>query len=381
MSTFEVRKGLENVYVATTKIAYIDGEKGVLLYCGYPIDVLVEKSNYEEVCFLLLNQRLPTKKEYEEFRRKLAEERTVPQEVIEILRRIPKKTHPMDALRTSVSALSGFDPLSGSTSVEANYEMAIRILAKAPTLAAAFYRIREGLEPIEPNPSLSHAENFYYMLHGERPNETIAKAMDANFIIYAEHGYNASAFAAMVTASTLADMYGAVTSGIATLRGPLHGGANEKALEMFMEVGDPEKVEEFIKGKVERKERIMGFGHRVYKTYDPRAKILKKMVEDLIAQEKDPEKIKIYEIAKRIEEVTISLLSSKRVWPNVDYWDAVLLYLLGLPKDFFTVFFALSRIAGWSAHVLEYVAENRIIRPRALYVGPKELKYVPLEER
>lgn len=381
MSTVEICKGLEDVYVATTKLGYIDGEKGVLLYCGYPIEVLVEKSNYEEVCFLLLNQRLPTKKEYEEFKKKMAEERTVPPEVIEILRRLPKRTHPMDALRTSVSALSGFDPLSGSVSVEANYEMAIRILAKAPTLAAAFYRIRSGLEPIEPDPSLNHAENFYYMLHAERPNKVIAKATDANFIIYAEHEYNASAFAATVTASTLADMYGAVTSGIATLRGPLHGGANEMALEMFMEVGDPNKAEEYIKRKVERKEKIMGFGHRVYKTYDPRAKILKKMVEELVAQEKDPKKVKIYEIAKRIEEVAISLLSSKRIWPNVDYWDAVLLYLLGFPKDFFTVFFAISRIAGWSAHVLEYIAENRIIRPRALYEGPKELKYVPLEKR
>lgn len=381
MSSPEIRKGLENVYVATTKIAYIDGENGVLLYYGYPIEVLVDRSNYEEVFFLLLNQRLPTKREYEEFKKKLAEERAVPPEVFEILRKLPRRTHPMDALRTSLSALSGFDPLSGSVSVEANYGMAIKILAKAPTLAAAFHRIRNGLEPIEPDPTLGHAENFYYMLHGKKPNDVIARAMDANFIIYAEHGYNASAFAAMVSASTLADMYGAITSGIATLRGPLHGGANEKALEMFMEVGDPNKVEEFIKRKVKKKERIMGFGHRVYKTYDPRAKILKKMVEELVAREKDPEKIKIYEIAKRIEEVAISLLSSKNVWPNVDYWDAVLLHLLGFPKDFFTVFFALSRIAGWSAHVLEYVKENRIIRPRALYVGPKELKYIPLEER
>lgn len=380
MSAPEIRKGLENVYIYETKICLIEGDKGRLFYYGYPIEALVENSCYEEVTFLLWNSRLPKRDELEGFKEELKKNRDVPEEVIEIIRLLPKNTHPMDALRTAVSALSGFDEEAGKIDLEANYRMAIRVISKAPVLAAAFNRLRNGLEPIKPDPELSHAANFYYMLTGERPDPVVERAVDANFIIYAEHGMNASAFASLVTASALADMYGAITSGIATLRGPLHGGANEEAARMFLEIGSPERVEEHIKRKLERKEKIMGWGHRVYKAYDPRARLLKRMTEEYLDKVSEEKRV-IYDIANKIEEILLEPLGSKKIFPNVDYWDGVLLYLLGIPLDFFTVLFALSRIAGWSAHILEYRPQNRIVRPRALYVGPSGLEYIPIDKR
>lgn len=373
-----VYKGLEGIYVKETQICYIDGEQGKLYYRGYPIEVLAEKSTYEEVVYLLLRGRLPTRRELEELESQMKRSRELPKEAVEVIKLFPKDAHPMDVLRTLVSYMASLDPELFDGSKEANIRKAVRIISFVPTVVAYFDRIRKGREPVSPDPELSHAANFLYMLRGEKPGEEEARLMDVALILHAEHGMNASAFSCMVTASTLADLYSAITAGIGTLRGPLHGGANERVLKMIMEVGSPEKAEEYVSNLLAQKKRLMGFGHRVYKYFDPRYRILKAAASG-VAEKKGYKRL--FETAEAIEKVAVEKLAEKRIFPNVDYYSGLVYISLGIDLDLFTPIFAISRTVGWAAHVIEYLEENRLIRPRALYVGELDREYVPIDER
>ncbi len=380
-----VYTGLKGIYAARTALSYIDGKKGRLTYRGYAIEDLAEHTSFEEVTYLLWFGRLPNKRELDDFRKKLANEREVPSEIIDVLEALPKSTHPMDALKVGIAALGSFDPDLPSIwgqhihkKKEANLRIAIRILSKMPTIVGYFHRIREGRDIVHPRKDLTHAVNFLYMMWKREPKDIEAKLMDLALILHADHGLNASTFACLVTASTLSDLYSAVVTGISTLKGPLHGGANEQALKMLMEIGSPEAVRDYIKQKLGRKERIMGFGHRVYKAYDPRARILKKYAR-MLAKETGQEDL--FNIAVEVERVMIEILGTKGVFPNVDFYSGQVYYMLGMPTDVFTPIFAISRASGWIGHVLEYWEDNVLIRPRALYVGPTGERYVPLDKR
>ncbi len=380
-----VYTGLKGIYAARTALSYIDGKKGRLTYRGYAIEDLAEHTSFEEVTYLLWFGRLPNKRELDDFSKKLANEREVPSEIIDVLEALPKSTHPMDALKVGIAALGSFDPDLPSIwgqhihkKKEDNLRIAIRILSKMPTIVGYFHRIREGRDIVHPRKDLTHAVNFLYMMWKREPKDIEAKLMDLALILHADHGLNASTFACLVTASTLSDLYSAVVTGISTLKGPLHGGANEQALKMLMEIGSPEAVRDYIKQKLGRKERIMGFGHRVYKAYDPRARILKKYAR-MLAKETGQEDL--FNIAVEVERVMIEILGTKGVFPNVDFYSGQVYYMLGMPTDVFTPIFAISRASGWIGHVLEYWEDNVLIRPRALYVGPTGERYVPLDKR
>ncbi len=380
-----VHIGLRGIYVARTALSYIDGEKGRLIYRGYAIEDLAEYASFEEITYLLWFGKLPDKGELNGFREKLANEREIPDEVVDILKALPKDTHPMDALKVGVAALGPFDPdlpnIWGQhihKKIEENLRIAIRILSKMPTVMAYFHRIREGKDIVRPKKDLSYAANFLYMMWGREPKDIEARLMDIALILHADHGANASTFACLVTASTLSDLYSAVVTGISTLKGPLHGGANEQALKMLMEIGSPEAARDYIKQKLERKERIMGFGHRVYKAYDPRARILKKYA-GMLAKETGQENL--FNTAVEVENVMIETLGTKGIFPNVDFYSGQVYHMLGIPTDIFTPIFAISRTSGWIGHVLEYWKENVLIRPRFLYTGPTKEEYVPLDRR
>lgn len=374
----EIKKGLDEVYVKRTRMSWIDGQNGRLYYRGYRIEDLAKHSTFEETTFLLWYGRLPKRDELSKFKSILVSFRWIPDELIELMKKAPRKAHPMDILKIGISAAATYDPELEDMSSIANIRKAMRILAKAPTIVAAWHRIRNNLDPVEPSNNLDHAANFLYMLNGEKPDELSSKIMDVALILHAEHGMNASTFAALVTASTLSDIYSAVVSGISALKGPLHGGANERALRMIMEVGSPDRAESYVLRKLAKKERIMGFGHRVYKAYDPRAKILKEYAKMLCEKKGDTT---LYETAAKIEEVVLRELSKKRIFTNVDFYSGIVYHHLGIPNDLFTTIFAIARIVGWTGHVLEYWSENRIIRPRALYVGELDKQYMPIEER
>ncbi len=385
MSEVPLHIGLRGIYVSKSSLSYIDGAAGKLIYRGYAIEDLAEKASYEEVLYLLWFGKLPNKKELEDIKTFMAEEREIPEQVVEVISKLPKDTHPMDVLRTGVSALSGFDPdlpkIWGpkiNEYKEENVRIGLRITSKMPTIVAYFYRMREGKELIHPRKDLSHAANFLYMMWGREPTELEGKIMDMALILHADHGANASTFNCMVTASTLSDLYSSVVSGISTLKGPWHGGANEAALKMLLEIGSPDKAREYVEEKLRRKERIMGFGHRVYKAYDPRARILKKYAEKL-AKETGNENL--FQTALEVEKVMVELLGGKGIFPNVDFYSGQVYHMLGIPTDLFTPIFAISRVAGWIGHVLEYWEENVLIRPRFVYTGPMHQEFVPLEVR
>ena len=371
-------KGLDGVTACETKIGYIVGEEGKLIYRGIPVEVLAEKSTYEETAYLLIFGKLPAAAELDEFKKKLAADRDIPGNVIEILKKLPRETHPMVALRFGVSALGCMDPKADDTGIENATDMGIEIISKIPTVAAAIARLREGLDPVSPAPDLEHAANFLYMLRGEKPDEKMARIMDIALILHADHGMNASTFTAMVIASTLSDMYSAISGGMAALKGPLHGGANERALNMLIEIGTPDRAREFVHDAVANKKKIMGFGHRVYKAYDPRARILAGISDSITRGE---ESHKIYEVAKAVEKEVIAAYGSKGIFPNVDFYSGSVYHAMGIDSKMFTVIFAVSRVAGWVARILEYLPVNRIFRPRALYEGPKLVDYIPLEKR
>jgi citrate synthase len=374
----EFRRGLEGAITNETRIGYIDGEKGWLVYRGYNIEELAEHSTFEETSYLILYGKLPTRAELSRWNDRLVEARPVPAYLLDALRRIPRDAHPMSALRTAVSLLGCHDPLADRMDLATCERVGVRLIAQVATMTAAIMRIRHGQEPIPPDPGLSHAANFLYMSTGTVPDELTARVMDANLVLHVDHGMNASTFTAMVIASTLSDLYSAITGGIACLKGPLHGGANEEVMKMLLEVGGPERAEAWVKQAIAEKRKIPGFGHRVYKAYDPRAKVLAKFSEritKLHGQER------LYLTAKRIEELVIPALGGKGIFPNVDFYSGTIYYCMGFDYAMYTPLFMVARIPGQAARVLEYLPENRIFRPRAVYVGDLNLTYVPMERR
>lgn len=374
----EFSKGLDGVIACESKIGYVDGDQGWLIYGGIDIEDLAKYSNYEESACLALYGRLPTKKELDDFKAKLLPARVIPGEVYDILRKLPTSAHPMAWLRTGFSALGCFIPNIDDFNLERWKEVGISQIAQMATVAAAVGRIRKGLDPIEPDPSLDHAANFLWMLKGVKPSEEEAKVMDVNLILHLDHEMNASTFTSMATISSLSDMYSAVVSGIGSLKGPLHGGANEQVIKMLLEIGDPANAEAYVKDKMAKKQKIMGFGHRVYKAYDPRARILRRYAEEWAAKKGLDY---LFKSADIVEKTVIAHLGKKGIFPNVDFYSGIVYYAMGIETEMFTPIFAVSRIAGWVARNLEYVADNRIFRPRALYTGPLKMDYVPIEQR
>uniref|UniRef100_A0A7C4DZK4 Citrate synthase n=1 Tax=Caldiarchaeum subterraneum TaxID=311458 RepID=A0A7C4DZK4_CALS0 len=374
----KVEKGLENIAIKETRLSNIDGEKGKLYYVGYSIEELAEYSSYEEVCFLLLNGRLPTRNELEKFSAMLVSERSLPRQVVDVLRTLPRTAPLMSWLKTGVDLLSLYDPDAEKTDDESRMRTATRLISKVATLTAAAYRLACGLEPVEPSPELSHAGNFLYMVKGSGPSPLEEKIMDVAFILHAEHELPASTTAALVVASTLSDLYSAVSAGIGALKGPLHGGANERALEMLQTIGSPDKADEYVANELAAKRRIMGFGHRVYRSFDPRARIFKRYLEQLSERMGDKT---LLQIAEAVENAMMNRMGGRNIFPNIDLYSGPVFHLLGLGKEIFTPFFAAARTVGWIAHVLEYWRDNRLIRPRAVYVGPDPRSYIPLDRR
>jgi citrate synthase len=371
----EVKVGLQGVVIAQSEICSIDGERGKLTYRGYDIHDLAAHSTFEEVVYLLWHGRLPRCDELETLRRELSENRPVAPEILDLLKRLPPPQHPMELLRTLISALSLYDPESEDMSMEANGRKALRLTAQMGTLVAAIGRAQKGREPIAPGPGLSHAGNFLYMLTGNTPHEEDARWFDIALILHADHSFNASTFAARVTASTLSDMHSAITAAVATLKGPLHGGANERVMRMLLEIGSVDRAEPYVQRLLEQKTKVMGFGHRVYHTEDPRAAVLREMSKQIGRRASDT---KWFEMSRKIEEL---MLREKKINANVDFYSASAYYVLGIPVDLYTPVFAASRIAGWTAHTLEQYANNKLIRPLADYKGPVKQSYVPLEQR
>jgi citrate synthase len=369
------KAGLEDVVVSSSEICFIDGERGRLLYRGFNIDDLVEHSTFEEVVFLLWYGALPSQKELSSHVEALATSRRLPAKLIRLLTDLPRKTDPMDVLRTGVSALAAFDPDAADNSREATLRKAVRLTAQLPTLVAAWDRIRKGKAPVLPNPRLSPAANFLYMLTGKKPGELATKAFDVALILHADHEFNASTFAARVTAATLSDVYSAVTSAIGTLKGPLHGGANEQVMPMVERIGDPANAEAWIRKALADKVRVMGFGHRVYHVEDPRAKHLRRLATELGRQAGSTAQVEILNTVARV------MIEVKQIYPNVDLYSGACYAAMGIPTDLFTPIFAVSRIAGWVAHILEQHSHNRLIRPRSEYTGPTRATYVPIDRR
>lgn len=372
-------KGLEGVIAAETRLSKVFGEEGRLVYNGYEIEDLAEHTSFEEVCHLLWYGALPTKAQLETLRSRFSEAR-VADEVLDVVRLAPAGAHPMATLRTAVSALGFFDADGEATSAEANQRKAIRLVAQTIILTAAIDRIRKGLDIPGARADLSLAGNLLYMLNGEEADELHTRIVDVALILHAEHGMNASTFAARVAAGTMADMHGAVTAAIATLKGPLHGGANERVMAMLRAVGEPGNARDWVLGALQRHEKIMGFGHRVYRALDPRAPILEKLAEELGEAQGETRWL---DTSERIREVMREEMDKKgkAIYPNVDFFSASVYHTLGIPQDLFTNVFACARMAGWTAHVIEQQNDNRLIRPRSEYTGALGLKVQPIDSR
>ena len=376
-SDVELKRGLRDVYIDNTRSSFIDGDIGKLLYRGYSIHDLAEKSTFEETVYLLLYGKLPTHKEVDDFDAVLRANRSIPDEVVKVVDLV-KNSHPMDVLRTGMSALSAFDPEVGDNSLDATLRKGIRMTAMAPTIVAAHHRLRQGLEPVAPNPDLNQAGNFLYMLLGEEPDQETMKLLDVDFILHAEHGINASAFGARVTASTNSDLHSAVVTGIGVLKGPAHGGAAEEVMKMSLEIGTPENAEEYCRNILDNGGRIMGFGHRVYKAEDPRARHLRERSRDLSEKVGQP---KWFQILTYVEEVAMVPYRERGIYVNVDFFAGSIYYLLGIPEDLFISIFAMGRIPGWTVQVMEQFSDNILLRPRLLYQGPMDVEYVPIDQR
>src|ERR1700742_2949023 len=377
MSTAVVGKGLAGVVAANSGICWIDGDAGVLAYRGIDIHELAEKSTFEECTYLLWFGRLPRRDELEEFSKKLAEARRLDPKVIDLLRSFPKSATPMEVLRTAVSALSFYDPDESDNEHDANVSKSFRLTSQIAMLVAAYDRLRKGKPVVEPDKSLSHAANFLWMLNGEKPSVTATKTFDVALILHADHELNASTFAARVIAATLSDIHSAITGAIGALKGPLHGGANEAVMRMLFAI-DKEGADpvEYVKNMLAQKKKIFGFGHRVYHTEDPRATHLRKMSEDL---GRSANNIKWFEMSQKIEKY---IKTEKKLNANVDFYSASTYTTLGIDLDLFTPIFAVSRISGWAAHVIEQLDDNRLIRPRAEYIGPEyPVKYTSVAQR
>jgi citrate synthase len=371
-----VNSGLEGIVAAATATSLVDGKNGRLVYRGYDIEDLVEHSTYEEVAYLVWNGRLPTGREMTELEHQLAIQRELPKEVERWLASAPKTAHPMDILRTAISALGLYDADARDNSHDANVRKSTRLTAQVPTVVAANQRLRDGREMVHPRQSGGLAENFLYMFFGTDPDPEVARIFDICLILHCEHGLNASTFSGRVTASTLSDMHSAITSAVGTLKGPLHGGANERVMEMLLKIGEPERAREWVERALAEKERVMGFGHRVYKTEDPRATILRRYSEQLGRRTGE---MKWYAISREVEKAMRE--DKPEIYPNVDFYSASVYYMMGIPIDQYTPIFAISRMAGWTAQLLEQYANNRLIRPESEYTGPPSLKYVPIDRR
>jgi citrate synthase len=369
-----VTRGLKGVAAAETQISFVD-PAGILYYLGYNIDDLVEHVCYEEIVYLLLYRKLPTKNELEALRTHLISEMKLPEATITCIKTAPLNSHPMEVLRTAVSHLSMYDPDRDYKSEQANKRRAIRLVARVPTIVATLYRLRTNQQLVAPNEEFGFTENFLYLFRGIPADNEEKNAIDRFMTLHADHGFNASTFAARVTASTNSDIYSAVTSAIGTLKGPLHGGASEKVMYMLDDINTEEEVEDYIQGMLDDQKRIMGFGHRIYQTEDPRTKHLRGMAENLCHR---THSLSLYNLCVRIENV---VHEKKKIFPNVDFYAAVTLNALGVPFEFFTPFFASSRIAGWAAHVLEQYEDAVLLRPSSKYVGEYERPFVPIEKR
>ena len=376
-----IQRGLDGVVIDSSEICFIDGLNGELVYRGYDIRELADKASFEEVTYLLWNGELPTQSELDGLKRELAPYFTVPAEALEILRQFPDEISPMHALRTAVSVLAASDPQSDEVDLENVRRIGLRLTAQIITLTAALNRLREGKEPVEPHPELGLAANFLYMNSGEAPSDAAVRLMDVALVLHAEHGSNASTFVARATASTLTDVYSAITAAIGSLKGPLHGGANTAVMNMLSEIGSTEAVEGYITEKLSKpKARIPGFGHRVYRVLDPRAAILESVAEKLAEESGDS---KYFEMSQEIERVMESAMNErgKQVKPNVDFFSASVYRMLGFPGDMYTPIFAVARVPGWMAHLLEQYADNRLMRPKLAYTGPKGKTFTPIEAR
>src|SRR5947208_8534255 len=376
--TTAAKAGLEDTVATSSAICYLDGDRGVLAYCGYDIHDLARHATFEEVCYLLWHRRLPTRAELGDVQSQLAAARALPDAVLRLMRSLPPGNG-MDMLRTLTSALGHYDPDAADNSPAANYRKAVRLTAQIGSLVATMGRVASGGGPIEPDPVLGHAANFLYMLTGQRPGGLETRAFDVALILHADHELNASTFAARVAAATLTDIHSTIVGAIGALKGPLHGGANADVMRLLLEIGKdagPEKAEEAIRAKLARKEKIPGFGHRVYHTEDPRATHLRQMSRDLGQRAGEPQ---WFQMSERIEAL---VKAEKKLNPNVDFYSAPTYHALGIDIDLFTPIFAVSRVSGWTAHVLEQYANNRLIRPRAEYIGPEyPQRFVPLEQR
>ena len=377
-ATDKPKGGLEDVVATSSAICYLDGERGVLAYCGYDIHDLARHATFEEVCYLLWHRRLPTRAELGDLQSQFAAARALPEPIIRLMRSLPP-VDGMDALRTITSALAHYDAEANDASPQAQYRKAVKLTAQCATIVATWGRLQAGGGPIAPDPVLGHAANFLYMLTGERPNATAIRAFDIALTLHADHELNASTFAGRVAAATLTDIYSAVVAAIGTLKGPLHGGANAEVMKMLLDLGETatgERIDEFVRGKFARKEKISGFGHRVYRTEDPRATHLRQMSRDL---GKRAGNTAWFDMSQRIEAL---VRAEKKLNPNVDFYSASTYYTLGIPIDLYTPIFAVSRMSGWTAHILEQYANNRLIRPRADYVGPDyPQRFTPLDQR
>ena len=375
-ATPQVAKGLEGVIAAATSLSDVQGQVGKLLYRGYDINDLADHSTFEETVDLLWYGVLPTQDLLDKLTTKFIAARNLPHEIIEGMELFPKHTSTMEVLRSVVSMLGMHDPDGASNSVSANVRKSIRLTAQMPTITAAWHNIRQGRKPIAPRADLSHAENFLYMLDGKVPSKEQARVLDIALILHMDHGLNASTFVARSIASTESDMYSAVTGAIGALKGPLHGGANEQVMKMLMQLGDISKVEDWVKSTLATKGKIMGFGHRIYRTTDPRSEQLRRIALDLAKASSDTKWIAMSE---KMREVMAR--ERPNIYVNVDFYSASVYYTLGIPIDLFTPIFTMSRVAGWTAHVMEQLMDNRIMRPDSIYVGPKDQKYVPMAQR
>ncbi len=374
----EYQPGLEGIPASQSSISYVDGTKGILEYRGIPIAELAMKSNFIETAYLLIWGKLPTQDELAAFEYDVRHHRRIKYRIRDMMKCFPETGHPMDALQASAAALGLFYSRRALDDPKYIRDAVIRLIAKLPTMVAAFKLIRKGNDPIQPRDDLDYATNFLYMLTEEIPDPLAARIFDASMILHAEHTMNASTFSARVTASTLTDPYAVVASAVGTLAGPLHGGANEEVLEMLEQIGTVENVRPYIEECIARKSKIMGFGHRVYKVKDPRATILQELAEHLFKQRGHD---KYYDVALEVERVVAENLGSKGIYPNVDFYSGLVYRKLGIPSDLFTPVFAMARVAGWLAHWKEQLGENRIFRPTQVYVGNHESHYIPLDQR
>ncbi len=374
----EVVPGLAGIPAAESSISFIDGEKGILEYRGILAEVLAEKSNFLEVSYLLIFGRLPTGEELKNFKNDITFHSRLKLKILRMMEFLPENGHPMEYLQSVTSAMGMYYPARNVLSDDVRYWSVVRLIAKLPTIVASCHRLRHGDAPIQPNNDLSFAANFYYMLFEKIPVPLTEKILDVMLILHADHTMNASTFSARVVGSTLADPYTIVASAIGTLSGPLHGGANEEVIHMLNEIGAKENVRPYIEKKLEKKDKIMGVGHRIYKTKDPRSTILQSFAQQLF---KDSKKVKILEIAEEVEKVVHEKLAHKKIFPNIDFYSGIVFQGLGIPTDLFTPIFAMGRVSGWLAHWLEQLKTNRIYRPDQKYIGTHNQPYVPIGER